>query len=231
MPEICCAQEKTGTAGFGASRRTVLQGVSSYFRRLARSALGLGFFLRDAAAIAARDPAINGKALGFMEVPLYASFWALLLFRIAHLLHATGLPFLPRLLGQIARLITGIEIHPGADIGPGLFIDHGMGVVIGETAIVGKDVTLFHGVTLGGVDGRPGRRHPWIGDNVVVGAGAKVLGALHIGEGARIGAQSVVLSDVPARATAVGVPVRIISPATPAELSPSGASGGPGRSS
>jgi serine O-acetyltransferase len=111
----------------------------------------------------------------------------------------------------VARFLTGIEIHPGATIGPGLFIDHGMGTVIGETAIVGSGVLLYHGVTLGGVDGRPGRRHPLLGDRVIVGAGAKVLGALVIGDDARIGAQAVVLVDVPAGSTAVGVPARILS--------------------
>jgi serine O-acetyltransferase len=130
--------------------------------------------------------------------------------RPAHLLQVAGLPFLPRFLSQLARFLTGIEIHPGAVIGPGLFIDHGMGVVIGETAVVGKHVTLFHGVTLGGVDGRPGRRHPCVGDGAIVGAGAKVLGPLTVGEGARIGAQSVVLTDVPAHATAVGIPARLV---------------------
>jgi serine O-acetyltransferase len=116
----------------------------------------------------------------------------------------------PRFLSQLARFLTGIEIHPGARIGAGLFIDHGMGVVIGETAIVGDDVLLFHGVTLGGVDDRLGRRHPRLGDGVVVGAGAKILGPLDIGRGARIGAQAVVLADVPANATAVGIPARVI---------------------
>jgi serine O-acetyltransferase len=184
--------------------------ATMYFQGAAKAAGGVLHFPADAAAIIRRDPAINRKALGFLEVPLYASFWALLFHRISHLLHALGLPFFPRFMSQIARLLTGIEIHPGAEIGPGCFIDHGMGVVIGETAVVGRDVTLFHGVTLGGVDGRPGRRHPWIGDEVVIGAGAKVLGPLTVGGGARIGAQSVVLSDVPIGATAVGIPARIV---------------------
>jgi len=184
--------------------------IIGYFHRIAGAAKGVPYFAFDAAAILARDPAIRGKALGFLEVPLYASFWALLFHRISHLLRALGLPFFPRLLSQVARLLTGIEIHPGAEIGPGFFIDHGMGVVIGETAIVGSNVTLYHGVTLGGVDGRPGRRHPWVGDDVVIGAGAKVLGPLFVGDGAKIGAQSVVLSDVPVGMTAVGIPARII---------------------
>jgi serine O-acetyltransferase len=179
-------------------------------RRAPRAARRVAWFREDVLAIWRRDPALRGKALAFLEVPLYASFWALLFYRVAHALHATGLPVLPRFLSQVARFLSGIEIHPGATIGPGLFIDHGMGVVIGETAIVGRDVLLFHGVTLGGVDARPGRRHPCLGDGVEVGAGAKVLGAIDIGDGARIGAQAVVLGDVPAGATAVGIPARVL---------------------
>jgi serine O-acetyltransferase len=168
------------------------------------------FFLADVQAIWRKDPALRGNPLRMLEVPLYASFWAMLFHRLAHPLYWMGVPFVPRLLSQIARFLTGIEIHPGAVIGCGLFIDHGMGVVIGETAIVGCDVLLFHGVTLGGVDGRPGRRHPLLGDSVVVGAGAKILGAITVGSGAKIGAQSVVLGDVPPDATAVGIPARIL---------------------
>jgi serine O-acetyltransferase len=145
-----------------------------------------------------------------LEVILYASFWAMLFYRIAHTLHALGLPFVPRLLSQVARFLTGIEIHPGAVIGRGLFIDHGMGVVIGATAILGEDVLLYHGVTLGGVDDRPGRRHPCLGNGVMVGAGAKVLGPVTLGDGARIGAQAVVLASVPPGRTAVGAPARIL---------------------
>ncbi len=170
----------------------------------------LPYFLSDAAAIWRRDPALRGGALKALEIILYASFWAMLFHRIAHALHALGLPFVPRLLSQVARFLTGIEIHPGAVIGRGLFIDHGMGVVIGETAIVGEDVLLYHGVTLGGVDDRPGRRHPRLGNGVLVGAGAKVLGPVTVGDGARIGAQSVVLASVPPGRTAVGAPARIV---------------------
>jgi len=170
----------------------------------------LPYFFSDAAAIWRRDPALRGGALKALEIVLYASFWAMLLHRLAHPLHRLGLPFVPRLLSQVARFLTGIEIHPGAVIGRGLFIDHGMGVVIGETAIVGEDVLLYHGVTLGGVDSRPGRRHPRLGNGVMVGAGAKVLGPVTVGDGARIGAQAVVLASVPPGRTAVGAPARIV---------------------
>jgi len=175
-----------------------------------RAARAILFFADDVRAILRRDPALRGKVLAFTEVILYASLWAMLAYRIAHLLYALDIPFFPRLISQTARLFTGIEIHPGAQIGPGLFIDHGHGVVIGETAILGKNILLFHGVTLGGVDSRAGRRHPKVGDNAVIGAGAKVLGAITLGDDVKIGAQSVVLVDVPAGASAVGVPARII---------------------
>lgn len=183
--------------------------IGDYLRNAAAAFRRIGHFAADARAIGA-DPAIRGKFLGFAEVILYASFWALALHRIAHFLFALRLPFVPRLLSQAGRFLTGIEIHPGARLGPGLFIDHGMGVVIGETAIVGANVLIYHGVTLGGVDSRPCRRHPLVGDGVVIGAGAKVLGPVTIGDGAKIGASGVVLRDVPAGATAVGVPARIV---------------------
>jgi serine O-acetyltransferase len=198
----CCSDRYVGPRSRGSF-------LEEYLRSVARSFLAMRYFVADVAAIL-RDPALASKSLGFLEVVLYASFWALAFHRLAHFLFALRLPFVPRLLSQVARFLTGIEIHPGATVGPGLFIDHGMGTVIGETAIVGSDVLLYHGVTLGGVDGRPGRRHPLLGDRVVVGAGAKILGALVIGDDARIGAQAVVLVDVPAGATAVGVPARIL---------------------
>jgi serine O-acetyltransferase len=201
---------KSDTCCIGEKRHYAANSAPSYVMRVLRAIARIVFFIHDAVAILKRDPAINRKALGFLEVPLYASFWALLLYRLAHPLNELGIPFFPRLLSQVARFLTGIEIHPGAVLGPGLFIDHGMGVVIGETAIVGRNVTLFHGVTLGGVDGRPGRRHPCLGDGVVVGAGAKILGALSIGDHVTIGAQAVVLSDIPRGSTAVGVPARLI---------------------
>ncbi len=183
--------------------------VGAYLRDTARALRRLAYFPSDARAIM-RDPALKARLFGFTEVVLYASFWALAFHRVAHVLNALRLPFLPRLLSQIARFLTGIAIHPGARIGPGPFIDHGSGVVIGETAIVGANVLIYHGVTLGGVDSRPCRRHPLVGDGVVIGAGATVLGPLSIGHGARIGAGSVVLIDVPEGSTAVGVPARIV---------------------
>ena len=153
------------------------------------------------------DPAARNKIEVFL---LYPSIHALIAYRIAHFLYKRKIFFLARLLSQIARFFTGIEIHPGATIGKGLFIDHGMGVVIGETAEVGDDVTLYHGVTLGGTGKDKGKRHPTLGNNVVVGAGAKVLGPINVGDGAKIGANSVVLKDVPSDATAVGIPAKNI---------------------
>jgi serine O-acetyltransferase len=154
-----------------------------------------------------RDPA----ARNWLEVLFcYPGLQALLFHRLAHWLHHIGLPFLPRLISHIARFFTGIEIHPGATIGQGVFIDHGMGVVIGETAIVGDYTLIYQGVTLGGTGKQTGKRHPTVGENVVVGAGAKVLGNIQIGNNVRIGAGSVVLRDVPSDCTVVGVPGRIV---------------------
>lgn len=152
------------------------------------------------------DPA-STNALSIML--LYPSIHAIFFYRIAHFLHGLHLFFLARLLSQLTRLFTGIEIHPGASIGKGLFIDHGMGVVIGETTIIGDDVKMFHGVTLGGTGKEKGKRHPTIGNNVEIGAGAKILGDIHIGDNVRIGANAVVLKDVPKDHIAVGVPARI----------------------
>ncbi len=153
------------------------------------------------------DPAATSK----VEVALtYAGFHALLFYRFAHWLLKKHVPFIPRALSQFARFITGIEIHPGATIGSGLFIDHGMGVVIGETAEIGDNVTLFQGVTLGGTGKQRGKRHPTLGGHVVVGAGAKVLGPIKIGDYVKIGANSVVLQDVPDHSTVVGIPGRIV---------------------
>ncbi|AFY33645.1 serine O-acetyltransferase [Calothrix sp. PCC 7507] len=154
-----------------------------------------------------RDPA----ARNWLEVLFcYPGWQALLFHRLAHWLYSIGLPFIPRLISHMARFLTGIEIHPGAAIGQGVFIDHGMGVVIGETAIVGDYALIYQGVTLGGTGKESGKRHPTLGENVVVGAGAKVLGNIQIGNNVRIGAGSVVLRDVPSSCTVVGVPGRII---------------------
>ena len=161
----------------------------------------------DLAVVFERDPAATSR----LEVILtYAGFHALAAYRVAHHLHAAGIPFLPRLISQVARILTGVEIHPAAKIGRGFFIDHGMGVVIGETAEIGNDVTLFQGVTLGGTGKERGKRHPTLGNHVVVGAGAKILGGIRIGDNVKIGANSVVLKSVPANSTVIGVPGRII---------------------
>ena len=157
------------------------------------------------------DPAVRGF-WGAMEVLFtYAGFHALIMHRLAHFLHTrVQIPFIPRVISQINRFLTGIEIHPGAKIGKGLFIDHGMGVVIGETAIIGDGCVLFQGVTLGGTGKETGKRHPTLGNNVMVSAGAKVLGNIVIGDNCKIGAQAVVLKDVPPNCTVVGVPGRIV---------------------
>jgi serine O-acetyltransferase len=153
-----------------------------------------------------RDPA----ATSFLEVLLtYSGLHAIMMYRLAHKFHSWKIPFLPRLYSQLGRHITGIEIHPGATIGKHLFIDHGMGVVIGETTVVGDNVLLYQGVTLGGTGKEKGKRHPNIGDNVVVGAGAKILGNITIGDNSYVGANAVVLKDVPSNSTVVGVPGRV----------------------
>lgn len=161
----------------------------------------------DIKAVFERDPAARST---LEVVTTYPGLHAIILYRWAHGLWAMELKWLARLVSHIARWLTGIEIHPGAEIGRRFFIDHGMGVVIGETAIIGDDCTLYHGVTLGGTSWKPGKRHPTLGDNVVVGAGAKVLGPIDIGDGARIGSNAVVVKKVPADATVVGVPGRLV---------------------
>lgn len=162
---------------------------------------------KDLALIRERDPA----ATGVLEIVLcYPGLHALMMHRLGHLLWEAKVPLLPRLVGQLARALTGIEIHPGATIGEGVFIDHGMGVVIGETAMVGNRCLLYQGATLGGTGKQHGKRHPTLEENVVVGAGAKVLGAIRVGANTRIGAGSVVLRDVEPDCTVVGVPGRVI---------------------
>ena len=163
-------------------------------------------FAPEVKACFERDPA----ARNIVEVLLtYTGLHAIVCHRIAHALNRAGVPVLPRLIMSVARWLTGTEIHPAAVIGRGLFIDHGMGVVIGETAVIGHNVTLFQGVTLGGTGKEKGKRHPTIGDNVVIGAGAKVLGSITIGNNSIIGANAVVIRDVPDHSTVVGVPGRI----------------------
>lgn len=157
-------------------------------------------------AIQERDPAIKLKA----EVLLYPCFWAVMYYRIAHRWYVKGHFFWARWLSQRAARKTGIEIHPGATIGRGLFIDHGSGVIIGETSVLGDNVTLYQGVTLGGTGKEKGKRHPTLEDNVMVSAGAKILGSFTIGENSKIGAGSVVLAEVPPNCTVVGVPGRIV---------------------
>ena len=164
-------------------------------------------FRKEIKATFDRDPA----ATSFLEVLLtYSGLHALILYRITSRLRRIKVPFLPRLISQLAKWITGIEIHPGATIGNGLFIDHGMGVVIGETSVIGDNVTLFQGVTLGGTGKERGKRHPTLGSNVVVGAGAKILGDVKVGDNVQIGANAVVIKDVPSNSTVVGVPGRIV---------------------
>jgi len=160
----------------------------------------------DLRAIYLNDPAAHSLP----EVLLYPGLHAILLHRLAHELWKRRIPFIPRLISQIGRFLTGIEIHPGARIGQGFFIDHGMGVVIGETTEIGDWVTLYQGVTLGGTGKQRGKRHPTLEDNVVVGVGAVVLGAITIGAGAKVGGGAVVVKDVPPHSTAVGVPARIV---------------------
>lgn len=157
----------------------------------------------DLKRVMKNDPAARSKLEVFF---LYPCIHALLVYRITHFLYRKRLFFLARFISQISRFFTGIEIHPGAIIGKGLFIDHGMGVVIGETAEIGDDVMLYHGVTLGGTGKDKGKRHPTVGNNVIIGSGAKVLGPINVGNNVKIGANSVVLRDIPDGTTAVGVP-------------------------
>ncbi len=153
-----------------------------------------------------RDPAIHSN----MEVFLYPSFKVMLHYRVAHRLYQSGHYFWARWISQRAVRKTGIEIHPGAQIGKGLFIDHGNGVIIGETTVIGNNVTLYQGVTLGGTGKEHGKRHPTIGDNVMISAGAKIIGSFKVGENSKIGAGSVVIEEVPPNCTVVGVPGRVV---------------------
>lgn len=153
-----------------------------------------------------KDPAIKSK----LEVFLYASLYAVIFHKLAHFLYRKKFFFFARLISQFSRFITGIEIHPGAQLGKRIFFDHGMGIVIGETAIVGDDCVIFHGVTLGGLSSNKVKRHPTIKNNVMIGAGAKLLGDIIIGDNVKIGANSVVLKNIPDNCVAVGAPAKII---------------------
>ena len=187
-----------GLAVTGAAACTCLS-------RTGRGCRAVEIMRDDVKAVKERDPAATSS----LEIlTSYSGLHALWMHRLAHRLWRKGVPLLPRWISQLSRLVTQIEIHPGAQIGRGLFIDHGSGVVIGETTEIGNDVTLYQGVTLGGTGKETGKRHPTLGDNVVVGAGAKLLGAIKVGDDAKIGAGSVVVQDVPRRSTVVGNPGR-----------------------
>jgi serine O-acetyltransferase len=161
----------------------------------------------EIAVVFDRDPAARNT---WEVITCYPGFHAMLFHRLAHGLWGAGLKWLARLVSHLSRWLTGIEIHPGAAIGRRFFIDHGMGVVIGETAEIGDDCTLYHGVTLGGTSWNKGKRHPTLGKGVVVGAGAKILGPVLVGDGARVGSNAVVVKEVPPGATAIGIPARIV---------------------
>ncbi len=161
----------------------------------------------DIKSILDRDPAARN---GFEVFFLYPGFHAVLFHRFAHMLYGWGLRFIPRMISQISRFFTKIEIHPGATIGKGLLIDHGCGVVIGETTIIGDDCTIYQGVTLGGTGKDTGKRHPTLGNNVMVGSGAKILGPFVVGDNSKIAANAVVLREVEADSTCVGVPARVV---------------------
>ncbi|MFX1256333.1 MAG: serine O-acetyltransferase EpsC [Promethearchaeota archaeon] len=168
----------------------------------------LNFFISDVSAAFNKDPA----AKSLLEVlTSYPGIKAILLHRIAHFFWKIGMPFVPRYLSEVARESTGIEIHPGAEIGKDFFIDHGSGVVIGETTEIGDNVTLYQGVVLGGTSNDPIKRHPTLSNNIVVGSGAKILGPIKIGDNVKIGANSVVVNDVPPNSVVVGVPGKVIS--------------------
>lgn len=166
-----------------------------------------GLIKEDFANVRKNDPALHSVFELFFNYP---GLWALLFYRHAHWLHQKGLRFLPRFVSAIGLFLTTIDIHPAATIGRRVFIDHGVGVVIGETAIIGNDVVIYQQVTLGGVSLNKGKRHPTVEDNVVIGAGAKVLGNITIGANSKVGANSVVVKDVPPDCTAIGIPARVI---------------------
>lgn len=167
-------------------------------------------FFYDLRAAYRNDPALRSSYFSILEIILYQGLYAIFFHRLAHWLWRYKTPFLPRLISQISRFLTGIEIHPGAKIGRGFFIDHGMGVVIGETAEIGENVLIYHGVTLGGTSLKTGKRHPTIGNNVIIGAGAILLGHLKVGDNSQIGGGAVVVKDAPANSVVVGNPGKVV---------------------
>ena len=180
-----------------------------------RTRLALSAMRRDVSSVVERDPAARNSLEVALLYPGVHAVWA---HRVSHALWTQGALLPARAVSQVARFVTGIEIHPAARIGPGLFIDHGAGVVIGATAEVGCDVTLYHGVTLGGTSLQPGKRHPTVGDRVTVGAGAKVLGPVTVGDDSRIGANAVLVRSVDSHSVVVGVPGQVIAHGTPDEV-------------
>lgn len=169
--------------------------------------LGIAYYHGDVQAVFEGDPA----AKNILEVLTYPGVYAVSMHRVNHVLWRMGIPFVPRLLSQIMRFLTFIEIHPGAQIGHSFFIDHGDGVVIGETAVIGDHVILYHQVTLGGTGKQKGKRHPTVGSHVIIGAGSKILGNIRVGEYCKIGAGTIVIHDVPDHSTVVGNPARVVS--------------------
>lgn len=184
---------------------------SAYLEKVKQAFLEIKFIYFDFLSAYQKDPALRGKLFAIPELLTYAGLWAITLHRVAHFLHLAGIPFIPRLLSQISRFFTGIEIHPGARIGRGFFIDHGNGVVIGETAEIGENVLVFHQVTLGNANfTSAGKRHPTVGSHVIIGAGAKLLGPITVGDHSVVGAGTIVTRDVPDNSVIVGNPGRVV---------------------
>lgn len=167
-------------------------------------------FWDDIKAAYRNDPALRSNRFSSLEIILYPGLYAIIFHRLAHWLWQHKVPFIPRLISQFARFLTGIEIHPGAEIGREFFIDHGMGVVIGETTVIGENVLIYHGVTLGGTSLATGKRHPTIGNNVIIGAGAKLFGPLLVGDNSQIGGGAVIVRDVPPNSVVVGNPGKVV---------------------
>ncbi len=194
----------------GYYRCHLIKPETSFITKLKSAVLQVGYIPSDIAGVFKNDPALKGGITGFLELMTYPGIWAIINHRVSHLLFELGIPLVPRLISQLSRFLTGIEIHPGAKIGKSFFIDHGNGVVIGETAEIGDNVTLYHQVTLGGKGGESGKRHPTLGSNIMVGAGAKLLGNIMIGDNVKIGAGSVIVKDIPGDLVVAGNPGRVI---------------------